>query len=222
MIAREGIIRKIKALSNKTKSAGCTPDEIKSSKNKILELRKLYNITDFDLGFTSVIVVPQPPHVHEYSCNTCKKKFVTEDDFKKHKHPKKRTGVTLGKFEEKYICTICNKNFKSKLSLAGHMRMHPITEREKIKIDNPVFKCDICKKEFKTSNELSGHTLGAHYFKKEIFKCKLKFKSYQEMYMYYLENRDKMSSNHIDAFNKYILNKENYTVTDFTIKWRKL
>lgn len=67
----------------------------------------------------------------------------------------------------KFICKICGKEFKSTLSIGGHMTGHSRTNKS---LHKRHFICKICNKEFKTENAFSNND--DIYYKSLCEDCK--------------------------------------------------
>ena len=218
---RADIIRKTQNLLSIVNSGVRGKEETRLFREKANELIKKYKLTAVEISYTAVPVVkpivhpvytpphvtptpaPTAAHVHTYSCKKCKKIFKSEDELKKHHHPKVRTNIVFSKVEPKFVCVVCNKEFKSKLALAGHMRTHPTTEKRKIV---ETYHCEVCKKVFDNDKSLIAHRVSAHTFKKDVFKCKMTFATFQEVYYYFNKFKHKMSPQHKAGFVAYLLN----------------
>ena len=101
-----------------------------------------------------------------YNCSGCKKKFENKSDMKK---------CQLSHGVEKFPCTICKLEFKSKFSLAGHKMIHS-GERP--------HSCKTCKKSFRYKRTLKLHMMdheGRDSWPYECETCHEKFKTSERL-----------------------------------------
>lgn len=74
-------------------------------------------------------------------CKLCSKVFCSKDSLKVHKHTT-HTNV------EGYLCSVCGKKFKRRLSLAFHLKIHT---------DLKPYECELCNKKFRLLGQLKVH-----------------------------------------------------------------
>ena len=212
--SRHDMVKVVNSLLARSVALGFTKDEVNTShdhaKKKITE----YKITNEELGinysFNIPVVKIESLHTEtkEYFCAVCKKHFKSKEQLTAHaKRHKKRV---FAKIEAIFSCPVCKKDFKSKLALAGHMASHSKTLTElptksrKEKQLAPVFRCEVCKKTYNSPQALAAHRKSHE----NEFKCQLKFKSYYQVYTYYLTYKNKMKPGHLIAFKEYLKNPE--------------
>lgn len=121
----------------------------------------------------------------EYKCELCSQIFLNRDNFYAHctSHLVKRKADP----QEKFICDICKKHFKTKGSIRNHMLLH--TGKEKIddillnwiliiifeldlnvNLDKFDHVCEQCGWKFQSKGNLKGHLASTHATVKP-FKC---------------------------------------------------
>jgi hypothetical protein len=82
-----------------------------------------------------------------FKCNMCPKEFEQYSDLTEHQkcHAAKRD-------ERKYVCEVCGKRFRYRLSVRKHMELHNTADGKA-----PLFQCEICTKKFRHFSSLSRH-----------------------------------------------------------------
>nr|CAD7602677.1 unnamed protein product [Timema genevievae] len=122
------------------------------------------------------------------------KKFCDfKDSTTEHNNTKQNLISTL---QRKYMCNVCNKDFKEKGSLNKHLLVHSKQRKYKCEVCNKIFKwtshlkrhllihseqrnykCDVCNKSFKLKGSLNSHLLG--HSEQRNYKCNVCDKSFK-------------------------------------------
>ncbi|OWF34703.1 zinc finger protein 208-like [Mizuhopecten yessoensis] len=103
---------------------------------------------------------------HKNTCNICGKCFSGKTALSTHMlRYRSKTHVTICK--QKYKCSVCRRQLRTKLHLRNHYRMH-------IKLEKAVLKCEGCALTFTSKEKREAH-FNALHVKKPCNICKKKF-----------------------------------------------